>query len=214
MEDIALKDLWKAQDEKLDRTMKLNLYLLESLQKQKAESRLNSLARFKGWAVVLGVVWVLFLGLLIYGNRLQNIYFTVSIGMILIFNILAVAVYIKHIVLIRQLDYSKSITDTQKKLSELQASTFNTRFLLLQTPFYCTWFWSTEMIEGSGIKFWLIAVPIALLFTLLAIWLYRNLVPGKMHKKWVRSLIMSTPEHTSVMKAQDFLNEIAEFKKG
>ena len=214
MEDIALKDLWKAQDEKLDRTMKLNLYLLESLQKQKAESKLNSLARFKAWAVVLGIVWILFLGLLIYGNRLQNIYFTVSVGMILIFSILAVAVYIKHIVLIRQLDYSKSITDTQKKLSELQASTFNTRFLFLQTPFYCTWFWSTEMIESSGIKFWLIAVPIALLFTVLAIWLYRNLTPGKMHKQWVRSLIMCTPEHTSVMKARDFLHEIEEFKKG
>ena len=27
MEDITLKNLWKAQDEKLDRTMKLNLYL-------------------------------------------------------------------------------------------------------------------------------------------------------------------------------------------
>jgi hypothetical protein len=214
MEDITLKDIWKAQDEKLNSTMKLNMYLLESLQKQKAESKLNSLANFKGWAVFLGIIWILFLGMLIYGNQLQNMYFTVSVGIIMIFNILAVVVYIKHIGLIRELDYSKSITDTQKKLSELQASTFNTRFLLLQTPFYTTWFWSTEMIESSGIYFWLISVPITLLFTLLAIWLYSNLVPGKMHKKWVRSLIKSTPEHTSVMKAQDFLNEIEEFKKG
>ncbi|MEO6253954.1 MAG: hypothetical protein ABIO79_11635 [Ferruginibacter sp.] len=214
MEDTALKDLWKAQDEKLERNMKLNMYLLESLQKQKAESKLNSLARFKGWAVMLGIVWVLFLGMLIYGNQLQNIYFTVSVGMIMIFSIFAVAVYIKHIVLIRELDYSQSITDTQKKLSKLQASTFNARFLFLQTPFYTTWFWSTGMIESSGIKFWLISVPITLLFTLLAIWLYRNLTPGNMHKKWVRSLIMSTTEHTSVIKAQDFLDEIEEFKKG
>jgi hypothetical protein len=213
MEDITLKNLWKAQDEKLDRTIKLNMYLLESLQKQKAESKLNSLARFKLWAVILGIVWVIFLGLLIYGNQLKNIYFTVSVGMIMVFSILAVAVYIKHIVLIRQLDYTQSITATQKKLSQLQASTFNTRFLLLQTPFYTTWFWSAEMIEGSVTKFWLIAVPITLLFTLLAIWLYKNLIPEKMHKKWVKALINSTPEHTSVFKAQDFLNEIEEFKK-
>ncbi|MEP7238789.1 MAG: hypothetical protein ABI685_13015 [Ferruginibacter sp.] len=213
MEDLKLKGLWKAQDEKLDRTMKLTLHLLESLQKQKAESKLNSLARFKLWAVMLGVVWVLFLGLLIYGDQLQNIYFTISVGIILIFNILAVVLYIKHIVLIRQLDYSQSITNTQQKLSALQASTFNTRFLLLQTPFYTTWFWSTKMIESSGIKFWLIAVPVTAIFSILAIWLYRNLIPGKMHKKWVRTLINGTPEHTSVMKAQDFLNEIEEFKK-
>jgi hypothetical protein len=214
MEDITLKNLWKAQDEKLDRTMKINMYLLESLQKYKAESKLSSLARFKTWAVVLGVIWVLFLAVLIYGNQLQNIYFTVSVSIILLFNIAAVVVYIKHIALIRQMDYSQSITDTQKKLSKLQASTFNTRFLLLQTPFYTTWFWSTEMITGMGMKFWLISVPISLFFTLLAIWLYRNLVPQNMNKKWVRSLIRSTPEHTSVMEAQDFLNEIEEFKKG
>jgi hypothetical protein len=47
MEDVMLKNLWKAQDEKLDRTMKINLYLLESLQKHKAQSKLSSLARLK-----------------------------------------------------------------------------------------------------------------------------------------------------------------------
>jgi hypothetical protein len=131
-----------------------------------------------------------------------------------LFTIAAIAVYIKHIILIRQLDYSKSITDTQKKLSELQASTFNTRFLLLQTPFYTTWFWSTGMINGMGMNFWLISVPITLAFTALAIWLYKNLTFENMHKKWVRNLVNSTPEHTSVFKAVDFLNEIEEFKKG
>lgn len=214
MEDITLKNLWKAQDEKLDKTMKLNLYLLESLQKQRAESKLNSLARFKGWAVSLGVIWILFLGLLIYGNQLQNIYFTVSVGMILLFNIAAVVIYIKHIILIRQLDYSQSITFTQNKLSKLQASTFNLRFLLLQTPFYTTWFWSTGMINGDLMKFWFISVPITLAFTVLAIWVYKNLTLENMHKKWVRNLVNSTPEHTSVFKAIDFLNEIEEFKKG
>lgn len=213
MDDITLKNLWKAQDEKLDRTMKLNLYILESLQKQKAQSKLNSLAKLKLVAVILGIVWALFLGVLIYGNQLQNIYFTVSVGMIMLITILAIAIYIKHIVLIRQLDYSQSITGTQKKLAKLQASTFSSRFILLQTPFYTTWFWSTEMIN-SGIKFWLIAVPITLLFTLLTIWVYRNLNPGKMHKKWVKALIKNDPEHISIMEAQDFLNEIEEFKKG
>ena len=53
MEDITLKNLWKAQDEKLEKTMRLNLYLLESLQKQKAESKLNCLAMFIVLAVAL-----------------------------------------------------------------------------------------------------------------------------------------------------------------
>ena len=214
MEDITLINLWKAQEEKLDRSMKLNLFMLDSIQKQKAQSKLNSLAKFKLVAVILGILWSLILGMLIYGNQLQNMYFTVSAFMIMLITILAVALYIKHIVLIKELDYSQSITETQKKLSKLQASTFNSRFIWLQTPFYTTWFWSTGMIVGNRIAFWLIAVPITLLFTLLTIWLYRNLTPANMHKKWVKALIKNDPEHISVMQAQNFLKEIEEFNKG
>ncbi|WP_462254456.1 hypothetical protein [Ferruginibacter sp.] len=213
MEDITLRNLWKAQDEKLDRTMKLNLFILESLQKQKAQSKLNGLARLKLVAVILGIVWSLFLGMLIYGNQLQNIYFTVSVGMIMLITVAAIAIYINHIALIKNLDYSQSITYTQKKLAKLQASTFNNRFIVLQMPFYTTWFWSTQMIESSGIKFWLIAVPITLAFTLLTIWLFKNLTPLNMHKNWVKFLVKNDPEHRPVMQAQKFLNEIEEFKK-
>jgi hypothetical protein len=212
MEDITLKNLWKAQEEKLDRTMKLNLFILESMQKQKAQSKLNGLARLKLVAVILGIIWSLFLGVLIYGNQFRNIYFTVSVGMIMLITVAAIAAYIKHIVLIKELDYSQSITDTQKKLARLQASTFNSRFILLQTPFYTTWFWSTEMIQASVTKFCLIAVPITLLFTLLTIWLYKNLTPLKMHKKWVSYLLKNDPEQKPVIQAQRFLNEIEEFK--
>jgi hypothetical protein len=212
MEDITLKNIWKAQDEKLDRAMKLNLFLMESMQKQKAQSKLSGLAGLKLVAVILGILWSLFLGILVYGNQLQNIYFTVSVGMILLITIAAITIYIKHIVLIKEIDYSQSITDTQKKLAKLQASTFNSRFILLQTPFYTTWFWSTEMIQASVIKFCLIAVPITVLFTVLTIWLYRNLTPLKMHKKWVSYLLKNDPEQVPVIQAQKFLNEIEEFK--
>jgi hypothetical protein len=104
MEDVTLLELWKAQEKKLDKTMALNFFMLESMQKQKAQSKLNGLARFKTGAVILGIVWCLFLALLVYGNRFENIYFSTSISAILVFNILAVIVYIKHISLIRTID--------------------------------------------------------------------------------------------------------------
>ena len=80
MEDTTLINLWKQQDEKLQKNMQLNLFLLESLQKEKAAARLNSLARFKGWAVFLGIAWIFFLGLLLYGNRFSNPYFSISVS--------------------------------------------------------------------------------------------------------------------------------------
>jgi hypothetical protein len=212
MEDIVLMNIWKAQDEKLDRAMRLNFFLLESMQKQKAQSKLRGLARIKTGAVILGISYVLLLALLIYANQFKNIYFSISLGAILLFNVFAVVIYIQHINLIRHIDYSKSITVAQEKLSRLQASTFNTRFLFLQAPFYTTWFWSNGTVKAAGIKFWLISVPVGLLLTVLAIWLYKNLKPENMHKKWVSAFIKSNPEHKSIMEAQQFLNEIEEFK--
>ena len=215
MEDSTLKNIWHAQDEKLDRSLKLNLFILESLQTQKAKSKLGALVAFKKWAVILGILFVLFLGVLIYGNQLKNIFFTVSIAMIMLFSIYAVVVYIKHIILVRTLDYSASITVTQKKLADLQASTISsTGILMLQLPFYSTWFWSWEMINGNATKFWLISLPVTIAFALIGIWLYRNITEKNMNKKWVKCLFNAGPEYKNVVAAKKFLAELEEFKKG
>ena len=215
MEDSTLKNIWHAQDEKLDRALRLNLIILESIQTQKARSKLGALVTFKTWAVILGIVFVLFCGLLIYGNQLKNIFFTVSFAMIMLFSIYAVVVYIKHIILIRHLDYSASITDTQKKLASLQSSTISsTGILVLQLPFHSTWFWSWQLINGNVVKFWAIAVPCTIVFTLAGIWLYKNISEKNMHKKWVRRLFNAGPEYKNVVAARKFLDELEEFKKG
>ena len=214
MEDCTLKNIWHAQDEKLDRSLKINLLILESIQTQKAKSKLGSLATFKTWAVILGILFVLFCGLLLYGNQLKNIFFTVSIAMIMLFSIYAVVVYIKHLVLLKQLDYSAPITYTQKKLAGLQASTISsTGILMLQLPFHSTWFWSWQMINGNGTKFWLIAVPATIAFALIGIWLYKNISEKNMDKKWIRCLFNAGPEYKNVVQARKFLTELEEFKK-
>src|SRR5882757_5918341 len=198
MEDTILKALWKVQDEKLERSLKLNLFLLDSMQKDKAKSKLNKLAAFKTIAVILGLVWCAFLGLLIYGNNFKNIYFTISVGAIFLFSLYACAVYIKQIIFIKQLDYSDSIISTQKKLATLQLSTINTtRILLLQLPFYTTWFYTSQLVVHD-LKFQLISFPITLLFVLLAIWLYKEIRIENMNKKWLRTFMKMGPEYKSV----------------
>ena len=193
MEDIELKNIWKTYDQKIEEAKILNLQswavnlkTFEYLQTHKAQSKVRSLAAFKMWAIVAGIVWLLFLDVLVYGNHFQNIYFTSSVIAILFFTIIAVAVYIKHLVLINQINYSESIVNTQQKLTELQGSTINVvRVLFLQTPFYTTFFWNTEWIT-TDIKFWLIAFPVTLLFTFIAIWLYRNISFKNANKKWCK----------------------------
>jgi len=170
MEDQELKEIWAAYDKKLEeakvlnlQSWALNLQCFEELQTHKAKSKLSSLANFKLGVIVLGIVYVLLLALLVYGNHGKNIFFAVSMSMIALITTIAIAVYIKHIVIIRQINYSDSITDTQEKLSALQSSTIDIgRILWLQLPFWSTFFWSTEWMM-KDIKFWLVAFPIALL---------------------------------------------------
>src|ERR1700749_3871396 len=104
MENPDLEKMWKEYDQKLEQVKILNLQAwvvsmqtFEHLQLQKAKARLHPLAHFKRGAVLLGVVWVAFLGLLVYGNALKNLFFTASLGMLMAFSILAIAVYIRHI---------------------------------------------------------------------------------------------------------------------
>jgi len=221
MEDIELKNIWKQYDEQIAsskalnlQTWALHLHCVELVQNQKAASKLNSLARFKGWAVALGIVWVLFLGMLVYGNHFSNPYFGISVTAILIFNLYAVIIYLKQIILIKQINYDGSITDTQQKLARLESSTINsTRVLWLQMPFYTTWFWHSSWIHVDEWKFWLITFPITLGFTLLAVYLYKNMTADNLHKKWIKTLMMAGPEYTSVIEAAGFLKEIEAFKK-
>ncbi|MDP4214527.1 MAG: hypothetical protein Q8926_18095, partial [Bacteroidota bacterium] len=142
MEDTELKNIWLDYDRRMGearllnlQSWALNLQCFQVLQTQKAKSRLDSLMRFKMRAVVLGIVWVLFLGLLLYGNHLRNLYFTVSVGMIILISVVAIWCYIRQIRQIRGIDYGENIMDTQKRLTVLQLSTVAiARFSWLQLP--------------------------------------------------------------------------------
>jgi hypothetical protein len=213
MEAQELKNAWNAGEKNLEKLWTLNMRCIEMVQTQKAKSKLNALVIFKSGVVLLGILYIFFLGVLVYGNHLKNLYFTFSIGIIILINIITIAVYIKHIVLIRQINFSESVIDAQKKLAELQTSTINiARILWLQLPFWCTWFWNSKWIMNNSVNFFLTAFPIALLFAFIAIWLFKNISLKNSHKKWFR-ILFSTTEWTSVTKAMAFINEIEEFKK-
>lgn len=202
----------KTEETSLMHAMQLNIGLLTVLQKQRANSKLRSLAAIKIIAVILGIIWVLFLAVLVYGTGFNYPYFSISASAIIIFTVIAIVVYIKHFILIRQINYSESITATQKKLSELKLSTINVaRVLFLQMPFYTTWFWSSTWIHYDELNFWLITFPITLAFTVLAIWLYKNISPANSHKKWFR-ILFNSPEWTLVIKANEFIKVIDDFE--
>jgi hypothetical protein len=221
MEDIELKNMWKEYEKKIDEARILNLQswvvnlkTFEHLQSQKAKSKLNALSSQKKWTILLGIAWVIFLIFLVYNSlEISKIFFVISLSAIALFNIYSIIIYIKHIILIKEIDNSESLVETQKKLAALQASTLNIpRILFLQTPFYSTFFWSSEWITSAPVSFWLITFPITLFFVWASVWLYLNISYKNANKKWFK-ILFSGNEWTSVVKATEYLKEIDEFKK-
>ena len=218
MEDIELKKMWDDSHQQLEQARVLNLQswvvstkTFEYLQKHKAQSKLNGLSNFKKWMIGLGIIWCVFLVLLLVGDRFRHVYFSTSVAILAAFNIYAVYAYIKQVVLINQINYESSIIDTQKKLTGLQVSTISiVRILFLQAPFYTTFYWNTQWMQ-TDILFWLITFPISLLILLASLWLYRNIAFKNAGKKWFR-LLMGTREWTSIIDAKKYLEEIEEFK--
>ena len=112
MEDIELKNIWKEYDRKIEETKIINMQswvinfkTFEDLQTEKAKSKLNSIGRLKKWMVFGGILWILFLIFLVANSlALSKIFFVVSVSAIVVFNIIAVVVYIKHVILINEID--------------------------------------------------------------------------------------------------------------
>ena len=212
--------MWKAYDSQIEQSRVLNMQswalnikCFESIQSQKAKSKLRILLVTKIAGIVVGIIWILFLGVLVYYNNFKNPFFTISLGIILLFNTAAIVNYIRHLVMIGQVSYSESITATQEKLATLQSSIIsNNRFLLLQFPFYTTWSISLQWITNDPLSFWLTEFPVTILLAILGIWLYINYSKKNLHKPWVRAL-MNGSGFSSVTKALDFINEIEAYKK-
>jgi hypothetical protein len=221
MNTDELQNIWQAYDKKLEdskllnmQSWALNMQCFEDLQKQKAKLKLNKLATFKKWTIFLGIIWVLFLVFLVVNSLVfSKIAFVISAGMIALITTIGIGLYIKQLILIKQIDNSDSITVVQEKLAALQFSTLNIpRILFLQSPFYCTWWFTPKWIASGDPGFWFISLPIALAFAYAGIWLYRNINYKNMDKKWFK-ILFNSPEWTSVIKAKHFINEIEAFKK-
>jgi len=221
MEDFELQKMWAEYDRKLEEAKVLNLQAwalnlksLEGMQMQKAKSKLNRLAGFKIRVVILGLAWVLFLAVLIF-NKItwQGIIFNISAGCIAVITLIAIMVYIKQIVLIRDIDNGESVVETQERLAQLQASTIRiTGILWLQLPFYGTFSLSPALLQHAS-SFWLCTTMVIVgLLTYSAIWLYRNIHYRNRHKKWFRILFNSI-EWTTINKSMAFLDEVEAFKK-
>ena len=213
MENIEIINLWKQYDEKLEKSISLNHKVIEELQQQKAKNVLRPTKNIKWFAVVMGIIYIGVLAYLVLNSlSFENIFFVASLGISIVITLVAVAYYIYQIKLINEIDNSESVVQIQEKLAALQASTLKTAgILLLQLPFYSTWYINFEWIKESPNMFYFIHVPIVLLFAMAGVWLFNNINVKNMDKKWFKFLFQGT-EWLAILKSGQFLKEIESFK--
>ena len=221
MDNYQLEILLESYNHRLEEARVLNLQswvlnykCYEELQTQKAKSKLKALISVKMVVMLLGVLWVGFVGYLVYHSlEISKIFFVISACAIMIITSWAVFVYGHHLVLLRKINNTDSVIKNQELIARLQFSTINiTRILFLQMPFYCTFWWSIQMIKDAPAAFWFISFPVAVIFLLGSLWLYKNINFTNVNKKWFK-ILFNSPEWNHLTKANDMLNEIKDFKK-
>ncbi len=212
MNEAELKSIWQSYDKKIDQILEINKQQLYSLQTEKAGSKIRSFIKGHTIAVLMGIVWVIFLAFLVY-HSLNKFYFSLSVSLLIVFNIFAVIAYIRHIAILTSVNIEESITETQRRIALVRTSdNLVGRILLLQTPLYCTWWYTEDLVQHGGVFFWIVNGIIVGLFTAAAIFLFYKLSPHNKSNKWKRWTDKFFGSE-KLIKASEFLQEIEEYKK-
>lgn len=225
MDTTELKSIWQAYDAKLEKSLKLNLHCIQTIQTQKIKSTFTSLKAFKITEIIIGVLLIFFLGNFLY-NNITEAYFVVAAGILMVFCSLAIIGSIKQIALITQISYTQNVVNNQKKLALLQSSVLlqssiikYLRLVFLNLPFYTAYiiigfkiFLNTDIVARGDKNWWISQITISILFIPLSIWLYNKISYKNMHINWVRRLIENAGGK-SISKVMDFIKELNEFEK-
>ena len=212
MSTDEFQEIWKAYDVKLEKSLQLNLRLLQEVQSQKAKSVLRSFIALRILGIVIGLLYLLLLVFFFWYVRTQPV-MAVSFAVFIICTVIAIGEYIHEIGVIQGISYGDNIVDTQRKLAGIQSTIIRTlRISWVQLPFWATFFVSNELLRKGGREFWMIEIPITLVLTILAVVLYKNItIENAQKKKWVKKMIRGTGMK-SLTRAMDFLKEIENFK--
>ncbi|HEV7621829.1 MAG TPA: hypothetical protein VGO09_08855 [Flavisolibacter sp.] len=220
MDIEELKNIWQAYDNKLAQSIRINMHCLELIQSQKAKSKLNLLLFTRLIEIAAHIVIICYLGNFLYFH-FTEVQFALSAVILILFFIIAFINCSRQVIIILEIDYSKNITEIQRKLTILQSYIANyIRLTFLMLPTYLAYpiiafkvLGNFDIVSQLSHKWWIAQIIFTILLIPVCIWLYKEVSYKNMHKKWVRFIIEKSAG-TTVTKAMDFIKEIDEFKKG
>ena len=218
MEAVELNKIMEAYDNKLDKTLRLNLSSMNELQLEKPQNSTKKILRYRIFEVVIFSFMALFLGWYIANNWGQT-HLVIS-GIILhVFTLIALVGSIGQVVLLQQVDFSKPIVEIRKKIELVNShGLLFVKLIFLSAPVW--WSYSLVAIDLLfGVDLFLHLdsdfvvryLVINFLLIIPLIWIFNKLSYKNLHIKWVRKSIRLFTG-TKTMKALEFLNDIEEFE--
>lgn len=218
MNEIQLMELWQAANVKLENNISITRENIEDVTKMKVHTLLSSMKPVKVFAVITGILWVVF-GIFVVAKFIMyefdkiSHWFIFSAAFQILLTAIALLLYIYQTVHIYQANISDSIVKTQKKLATLTTtSLWIARILFLQLPFWTTFYWNKDMMENGNSVLWVFQIACTLSLTFISVWLFFNIKYENKDKKWFR-FIFSKNEWDPVLKAIELNRQISAFTK-
>ena len=213
MNENELKNIWQSSNEKVEMNLHISSKNTEDITKIKVHNFLYSMRPIKAIAIVLGILWVIFVDTLII--NLWNVaspFFLVSAGIQVVLTKLAIGVYLYQLHLIREVDLSEPVLYSQERLSRLKSSTlWVTRILFLQLPVWTTFSLHIGLMNSGNILLLIVQGMISLISVYIAVWLFLNIKYENRDKKWFRWLF-NGKEWDPIVKSIELIKQIEEYR--
>ena len=214
MENTDIINLWKSYDKKLEENLVLNKKNATDITQLKVQSLLKSMRPIKLFIIITGIIWVIFVDVLIINFfHIASPFLLISAVIHVLLTKLAIGIYLYQVILIYQVDISEPVLATQDKLASLKSSTlWVARLSFLQLPIWTIFYWNRSMLENGN--FWLYAIQfiVTVSFVVISVWLFFNIKYENRDKKWFQ-LIISGIEWNPVIKSMELYREVEEFKQ-
>jgi len=217
MDELALKKLWQASNEKLEMNLAINKINSMEISKLKVHHFISSMKPVKIFTLLVGIGWVGFGATVlarIYSSAFTeaNKFFLFSATIQVGLTAIALLFYLYQLILIYQVDISEAILQTQEKLARLKSSTlWVARILFLQLPVWTTFWWNNSMFQEWNLFQWAFVILVTLSFTFVALWLFFNIKYENRNKQWFQFIFVGK-EWKPLMQSMDLLQQIGDFK--
>lgn len=213
MTESALKAMWQTSQTQFAEGLAQIRKNTADISRLKGQNLLSSMKPIKWFTLTAGILWVLFLDVLIIALfHAASPFFIGSAIVLSLLNSLAIGIYLYQLIVIHNMDFSEPVLRSQKRIAQLQSSTiWVTRILMLQFPVWTIFYLTMHTLQNASPVFLVIQCIVTLASVIASGWLFVNIRIENKDKRWFQWLFNDN-EWIPLLKAKEMLEEIGEYE--